>query len=37
MANCYMDFSAATWVYFDEIHVLPKDSMSADFLNSTWK
>ena len=37
MANCYMDSSAATWVYFDEIHVLLKDSMSADFLNSTWK
>ena len=32
MANCYMDSSAATWVYFDEIHVLLKDSMSADFL-----
>ena len=30
MANCYMDSSAATWVYFDEIHVLLKDSMSAD-------
>ena len=37
MANCYMDSSAATWVYFDEIHVLLKDSMSTDFLNSTWK
>ena len=37
MANCYMDSSAATWVYFDEIHVLLKDSMSADFLDSTWK
>ena len=31
MANCYMDSSAATWVYFDEIHVLLKDSMSAAF------
>ena len=26
MANCYMDSSAATWVYFDEIHVLLNSS-----------
>ena len=28
---------AATWIYFDEIHVLLKDPMSSNFLYSSWK
>ena len=29
--------TAATWIYFDEIHVLLKDPMSSNFLYSSWK
>ena len=31
------DATAATWIYFDEIHVLLKDPMSSNFLYSSWK
>lgn len=28
---------AATWVYFDEIYLLLRDSLSANFLYTSWK
>lgn len=31
------DPNAATWVYFDEIYLLLRDKLSADFLFSSWK
>ena len=37
MANRRKDATAATWIYFDEIHVLLKDPMSSNFLYSSWK
>ena len=32
MTNRRKDATAATWIYFDEIHVLLKDPMSSNFL-----
>ena len=37
MTNRRKDATAATWIYFDEIHVLLKDPMSSNFLYSSWK
>ena len=37
MTNRRKDATAATWIYFDEIHVLLKDPMSSKFLYSSWK
>ena len=37
MTNRRKDAMAATWIYFDEIHVLLKDPMSSNFLYSSWK
>lgn len=35
MTNRRKDATAATWIYFDEIHVLLKDPMSSNFLYSS--
>mgnify|MGYP002607405277 CR=1 FL=1 len=37
VTNRRKDATAATWIYFDEIHVLLKDPMSSNFLYSSWK
>ena len=37
MTNRRKGATAATWIYFDEIHVLLKDPMSSNFLYSSWK
>ena len=37
MSNERNDPKAATWVYFDEIYLLLRDSLSANFLYTSWK
>ena len=37
MGNERNDPQAATWVYFDEIYLLLRDSLSANFLYTSWK
>lgn len=37
MSNERNDPDAATWVYFDEIYLLLKNPMTADFLYNSWK
>ena len=37
MRNERNDPKAATWVYFDEIYLLLRDSLSANFLYTSWK
>ena len=37
MGNERNDPKAATWVYFDEIYLLLRDSLSANFLYTSWK
>lgn len=37
MSNERNDPKAATWVYFDEIYLLLRDSLSANFLHTSWK
>lgn len=37
MSNERNDPKAATWVYFDEIYLLLRDKLSAQFLYTSWK
>lgn len=37
MSNERNDPKVATWVYFDEIYLLLRDSLSANFLYTSWK
>ncbi len=37
MSNERNDPTAATWVYFDEIYLLLRDQLSAQFLYTSWK
>ena len=37
MSNERNDPKAATWVYFDEIYLLLRDSLSSNFLYTSWK
>ena len=37
MSNDRNDPTAATWVYFDEIYLLLRDKLSANFLFTSWK
>lgn len=37
MGNERNDPQTATWVYFDEIYLLLRDSLSANFLYTSWK
>ena len=37
MSNERNDPKAATWVYFDEIYLLLRDSLSTNFLYTSWK
>lgn len=37
MNNDRNDPAAATWVYFDEIYLLMREELSAQFLYSSWK
>lgn len=37
MSNDRNDPAAATWVYFDEVYLLLRDKLSANFLFASWK